>query len=242
MPVTISDHDCIFDETLSDGASWSLVLRRGSVLTVTDVAGGGNLVCLFHNADQPLERYNMPDTLKGQHTAHLTTGNVCYSDMGKVLVSIIGDDVGWHDTITGFSDAAQVTEQYGPSTYQEHRNQRVRSAKDALLIELGKHGLGRRDLTASVNIFSKVASDDLGELHFIADHAPAGASVQLRAEQNVLFSCVAVPHPYDPAETWAPKPIRLRINRGQPGGVDDPCRLHCEQNGRAFANTDLAFA
>ena len=146
----------IFAQTLSDGASWSLVLKRGYTFTATDVQGGGNLVCLAHNADQPIERYNMPDTLKGQHTAHLTTGNVCYSDMGKVLVSIVADDVGWHDTITGFSDAAQVVTKFGPSTYQDQRNKRVRSAKDALLIELGKYGLGKRDMTASLNLFTKI--------------------------------------------------------------------------------------
>ena len=28
----------------------------------------------------------MADTLKGQHTAFLTKGNVCYSDMGRVYV------------------------------------------------------------------------------------------------------------------------------------------------------------
>jgi uncharacterized protein YcgI (DUF1989 family) len=40
---------------------------------------------LFYNADDPLERYNMADTLKAQFTAFLTAGRVLFSDMGRVL-------------------------------------------------------------------------------------------------------------------------------------------------------------
>jgi hypothetical protein len=37
-----------------------------------------------------------------------------------------------------------------------------RSGKDGLLIEIGKHGLGARDLIAPVNLFSKVSVDEAG--------------------------------------------------------------------------------
>jgi len=50
-----------------------------------------------------LKRYNMADTLKAQHTAYLTAGCVCYSDMGRILCSITADSCGWHDTICGLS-------------------------------------------------------------------------------------------------------------------------------------------
>jgi hypothetical protein len=43
------------------------------------LAGGddANVAALFFSREQPLERYNMADTLKAQHIAHLTTGCVC---------------------------------------------------------------------------------------------------------------------------------------------------------------------
>ena len=72
-----------------------------SVLRLTDVEGGACVSALFYNADDPLERYNMPDTLKAQYTAFLTAGRVLYSDMGRVLCSIVADTCGWHDTISG---------------------------------------------------------------------------------------------------------------------------------------------
>jgi len=40
----------------------------------------------FLNWENPTERYNMPDTLKAQHTAHLTRGHVLYSDFGASSV------------------------------------------------------------------------------------------------------------------------------------------------------------
>ena len=40
----------------------------------------------------------MPDSLKGQHTTYLTAGNVLYSDLGRVMASIVKDEAGWNDT------------------------------------------------------------------------------------------------------------------------------------------------
>ena len=104
----------LVDEPLRGGQMWSRVLKRGQVLRVTDVEGSGSVAALLFNADFPLERYNMPDTLKAQHIARITTGNVLYSDMGRVLCSVVADSCGWHDTITGLENAAASLEKYGP--------------------------------------------------------------------------------------------------------------------------------
>ncbi len=101
------------------------------------------MAALFFNADDPLERYNMPDTLKAQHTAFLTAGRVLYSDMGRILASIVEDTAGWHDTISGFGDAAATRARFGEGSYQERRNDFYRNARDNFLVELGKHGLGQ---------------------------------------------------------------------------------------------------
>ena len=71
----------------------SLVWSHASrfALRFTDLQGGANVSLLLYNMEEKLERYNMPDTLKAQHTAFLTTGNVCYSDMGRVMCSFIHD-------------------------------------------------------------------------------------------------------------------------------------------------------
>src|SRR5689334_19591469 len=112
----------IHQERLRGGQMWSRILRRGQHLTLTDLEGGAAVAALFYNADHLLERYNMPDTLKAQHIARLTRGNVLFSDMGRVLCSIVDDTCGWHDTITGHGNAAWSLDTFGPGTYQELRN------------------------------------------------------------------------------------------------------------------------
>ena len=60
--------DPLWEEDLREGSHWSGVLRRGSTLRLTDVEGGANVAALFYNYEDRLERYNMADTLKAQHT------------------------------------------------------------------------------------------------------------------------------------------------------------------------------
>jgi uncharacterized protein YcgI (DUF1989 family) len=98
----------LWAETLPGGMHWSGLLRRGNTLRITDVQGRANLSALFFNCDDRSERYSMPDTLKAQHTAFLTRGNVCFSDMGRVLCSIPVDNCGWHDTVCGVLDGVHL--------------------------------------------------------------------------------------------------------------------------------------
>jgi uncharacterized protein YcgI (DUF1989 family) len=128
----------------------------------------------------------MPDTLKAQHIARLTRGNVLYSDMGRILCSITEDRVGWHDPLSGCSNATGVRNKYGEARYQEHRNDCYQNAYDSFLIELAKYGLGPRDMAAPINFFSKVVVGETGAMHFAScnsrdecachpEHLPASA-------------------------------------------------------------------
>ena len=78
----------LFEEDLPGGGFWSWVLRRHTTLRITDLEGGANVGLMAYNADAPLERLNLPDTLKAQYTARLTRGHVLMSDMGRALLSI----------------------------------------------------------------------------------------------------------------------------------------------------------
>jgi urea carboxylase-associated protein 2 len=205
---------------------------------MTDIDGGANAGMMLYNADLPLERYNMPDTLKAQHIARLCQGFVLYSDMGRVLCSVTHDSLGWHDAIGGYSNAALVKAKYGEAHYQEHRNGYYKNGHESFLVELGKYGLGPRDLTACVNFFSKVTVADTGALHYVPRHSAAGSTVELRAEMNVLIVLNTCQHPLDPAPTYQPKPVQLEIYRVPPPASDDECRLSRPENGRGFTLTE----
>jgi hypothetical protein len=183
----------------------------------------------------------MPDTLKAQHIARLTKGNVLYSDMGRILCSITNDSVGWHDPIGGASNAGLVQRKYGEARYQECRNEYHKNAHDSFLIELGKWGLSPRDLTANVNFFSCVDVGDDGAMSFHPGNSTPGSYVELRAEMNVLTILNTCQHPLDPWPRYAPKRAQVAILRVAPPRPDDPCRASRPENERGFTLTERYF-
>lgn len=241
-PAVVPDERIVFRDTLRGGSALSRRLRRGEVLRLIDTAGKACVSGIFYNADELLERYNMADTLKAQFTAFLTKGRVLYSDMGRVLLSIIGDTAGWHDTLSGCGDAGAAQAKFGPGRYQELRNDFHRNARDNFIVELSKHGLGKRDIVANVNFFVRVVVDDQGGMSFAAGNSRPGAYVDLRAEMDTLVVLTNTPHPLDPAAAYAPSPVDLVVWRGDPPLLDDPCRVSRAENGRGFALTEAYVA
>ena len=231
----------LWQEAVAPGATWSHVLKRGTSLRITDPNGGANAGVLLLNFECPSERYNMPDTLKAQHTARLTTGHVLYSDMGRILCSITRDSVGWHDPIGGCSNASLVTAKYGDASYQEHHNARHVNARDGFLIELEKWGLERRDMPAVINFFSRVDTAEDGTLKARSGNSAPGSYVELRAEMNVLVVLNTCQHPLDPSPLYSPQPVHLSISRVAAPGPDDPCRISCPENTRGFILTERYF-
>jgi urea carboxylase-associated protein 2 len=229
--------DVTIQETLRGGQAWSRRLRRHQVLRLTDETGTACVSALFFNADETLERYNMADTLKAQFTAFLTAGRVLYSDMGRVLCSITADTCGWHDTISGCGDATSTRKRFGDGRYQDLRNDFHRNARDNFLVELGKHGLGKRDLVANVNFFARVVVGDDGATAWVPRNSRAGASVDLRFEMDTLVVLSNTPHPLDPTDVYQPLPVTLAVWTGPAASVDDPCRLSRPENERGFALT-----
>jgi urea carboxylase-associated protein 2 len=242
ISTNIQKERAISAELLPGAAMWSRTLRRHQVLRLTAPEGAANVAMLLYNRDLLLERYNMADTLKAQHTGFITRGHALYSDMGRVLCSVIEDSCGWHDTVCGIGDAELVRSKYGEKRYQEHRNAYHRNARDLMIVELMKWGLGLRDLVPNLNFFSKVAPSEDGALRFAVGHCQPGACVELRAEMNVLVVLSTCQHPLDPNPRYDAKPVELAVYRGAAPGANDVCRGSCPENERGFANTELLFA
>lgn len=231
----------LWSETLSPGEHWSGILRRGVSLRLTALEPKANVSTLFYNFELLSERYSMADTLKAQHTAFLTKDCVCYSDMGRIMCSITADSCGWHDTFSGLSDASMVAARYGASRFQEQRNGVRKNGRDSFLNELGKYGLGKRDLIANVNFFSRVAVDETGALKFDPLHCRAADYVDLRFEMHTLVVLATAPHPLDTAAKYEPRPVRLEAWHSGPAPANDACRNRCSENARGFRNTEMMF-
>lgn len=232
----------LWEELVPGGNHWSGLMRRGTALRLTDLEGRANASVLLYNYDVSLERYNMADTLKAQHTALLTRGHVLMSDMGRVLASITSDELAGHDAFCGVSDSDLVREKYGECPFGVARNDMYRNGRDSLLIELGKWGLGKRDLVPGVNFFSRVIVGKEGELEFAEDHSRRGATVDLRFDMNVLVVLSTAPHPLDSRPTYAPGSVHLTAFSAGLASPDDYCRNFRPENARAFINTERYFA
>lgn len=231
----------LFDETIPAGAMWSMTIPRHRLVRLTARHANANVSALLYNARQPLDRLNLPDTLKALHTAKLTRGHVLMSDMGHAMASIVDDPLGWHDPLGGAITREHVEAKYGVLTYQEARNDWHRNAHDNFLVELGKHGLGLRDLVANINFFSKVVVDEDGCMHFVENHCPAGASVTLRTEMEILLVLSNTPHPLGPSGTYPRADVKIEIQPAQPADSDDFCRNFRPECARAMALTERLY-
>lgn len=231
----------MWSETVPGGGHWSWRMPRGSAIRFVALEDGPNVSVVLYSALEKLERYNMPDSLKAQHTAHYTQGHVLMSDMGRSLASVTADSLGWHDPLGALLDNERMSTKHGEKRYEDARNGMYRSGKDGLLIEIGKYGLTRRDLIAPVNLFSKVSVDAQGRFGFAADHAKAGDFVELRFDMDVILAISTAPHALDPNPVYAPKKVGLLAWRCGAAPANDVCRAFRPENARALHNSDVLY-
>ena len=241
MSASLAIRPMLYEETLPGGGHTSFVLKRGQLLRLTDLEGGANVSLLMFNAHEKSERLNLPDTLKCQHTAKLTTGHCLYSDMGRVLACITADTCGWHDSFGGVLNADEVAEKYGQGRYQELRNGFFRNGTDNLLVEMGKWNLNLQDLLMTLNLFSKVTVDANGCFGFESGHSKAGDYIELYAPMDTLVVLTSLQHPMDPNPEYAPKPVQLSWHRVDSDGISVLCRTSRPENARGFHNTERLY-
>lgn len=229
-------------QTHVPGAShWSLIIRRGMQLKLSDPAGKANVGMLFYNPENLLERYNAPDTLKCQHTFKLTKGHCLYSDMGRIFCSIIEDDHGWHDTVCANTSAKITESKWGARDYQNARNEWNQNGHDSFIVELAKYGLGARDMAANLNLFSKVITDDAGNISLAQEAGTPNQTLTLRFEMDTLVLLHTCPHPLNQEATYPRYGINLDLRPAEPIQADDACLTHCDENRRGFENNRLYY-
>lgn len=228
----------LYQTTIEGGSHWSMVVRRGITVTLTDIQGGANVGMLFYNPYLLSEKYNAPDTLKCQHTFKLSKGNCLYSDMGRIFCSIVDDDFGWHETICGNSHAEHIKKRWPARDYQIQSNAWHQNGYDSFLVELAKYELDRTAMAANINWFSAVASDENGGL-FLKRQAEADMSVTLRFEMDTLVVFHTCPHPLNDQVEYPQKSVALALSESQAISEDDACVNHCAENQRGFANNRL---
>ena len=234
LPAGVEPDHLLWEETIAAGGYASKRLDRGARLRLEDLRGDACLSLLLFNAHQPTERLNVADTVKVQWNAYLGAGRLLLSDMGRVLMSIVEDGAGTHDAFCGASNQASNARKYGDGfNYGAHPN-----ARDRFSLAVAKHGLGRKDIHPCINLFKGVRIGPDGETVLQLGPYPAGRSLVLRAEMDVIVVLANCPHVLDPRPAYGVTPVRATAWRGPPTPPDDPIRVATPEGLRAFLNVE----
>jgi len=223
----------IADETVPGGWYFGTPLQRGEALRIAQTGSHASVALVAWRAEDPSERLNLPDTIKVQWTTEIGRGRVLFSDMGRVMLSVIEDSSGAHDVLAGGSTRASTEARYGETR---------RNTRDNLILAATKFGLGRRDIPASLNLFAPVRVAEDGSLFWRGDLARGDDYVTLRAEMNLLVALSNCPHPLDPTPDFAPPPIEVTRFTPGPAAGDDICRSASAEAVRGFENTARLLA
>jgi urea carboxylase-associated protein 2 len=224
----------IWDETIAAGGYASRQLGRGARLRLNDPRGDACVSMLAFNAERPVERLNVADTLKVQWNAYLGAGALVLSDMGRVMFSLIEDATEGHDAFCGASNAAANARRYGDGfNHGAHPN-----ARDRFVIALAKYGLGRKDIHPCLNWFKPVSVGDDGATRLTIGPFSPGRHMTLRAEMDVIVVLANCPHVLDPRPGYVVTPTRVTAWRGPPTPPDDPIRNATPEGLRAFLNVE----
>jgi urea carboxylase-associated protein 2 len=234
LPEGVAAEDLVWEETVASGGYTSRRLARGTRLRLIDKAGDACASLNIFNADMPTERLNVADTVKVQWNAYLGAGKLLLSDMGRVLVSILEDGAGTHDTFCGVSNAVGNVRKYG-----EGRNSGAYpNGRDRLILGAAKHGLTRRDVHPAVTLFKGTKIEADGGIMPVVGPFEPGRAVVLRAEMEVIVVIANCPHVLDPRAEYASTPLRLTAWRGPVTPETDTVRNATPEGQRAFLNTE----
>src|SRR5580698_1807573 len=137
LPPGVVPDSMLWETTLGAGGYAGKELWRGARLQLQDLHGDACVSMLVFNAERPVERLNVADTIKVQWNAYLGPGKLLLSDMGRVLLSLVEDGAGTHDTFCGASTARSNALTYGDGdNWGTHPN-----ARDRLALAASKFGL-----------------------------------------------------------------------------------------------------
>jgi urea carboxylase-associated protein 2 len=234
-PLPIAADRIIHNETIAGGWYWSTLLRQGEALRIAQPDGPASVALVCWSSKDPSERLNLPDTVKVQWDTRIQKGRVLFSDMGRVMLSIIEDSSGGaHDVLFGGSTAGSNAARYpGVPT---------RNTRNNLVLAAGKLGLGRRDIPMTLTLFApvRVAGDD-GQLSWQPGLLNGGDYVELRAEMDLMVALSTCPHPLDPAPDYAPNAVEV-TRYCTDIAADDLCRTATAEAVRGFENNARAEA
>ncbi len=204
---TLDSSTAVYSQKIMAGDGWIHEIKKGQTLRILDLEGNQAVDTLFYNARNPAEHYSAVTTIQRQSQLYLTTGSKLYSNEGHVLLTIVADTCGRHDTVGGACSAESNTVRYALEKRSMH------SCRDTFMrqIAVDGHRLTKADIVHNINFFMNVPVTPEGELHFADGISEAGKYVEMQAEMDVLCLISNCPQLNNPCNAYNPTPIQVLI-------------------------------
>jgi hypothetical protein len=199
--------NAVHDFIVKAGDPFLYELKRGQYVRIVDLMGNQAVDTLFYNAHDYSERYSAQDTIRNQCNVYLTTGTELISNYGRVMLTIVADTCGRHDTLGGAcaTESNMVRYDIGKRYMHACRNSFLKGA-----LAWG-HGLDKRDLTSNINFFMNVPVTPEGQLTFEDGISDARKYVELRSELDTLMIISNCPQLNNPCNGYDPTPVQVLI-------------------------------
>jgi len=203
--------DAMLDQICLAGDPWMATVRAGQILRILDLEGNQAVDTLFYSAANAEERYSAADTIARNGQLYLGLGSRLYSNAGRVMLNIVADTCGRHDTLGGACSSESNTVRYALDKRPMH------SCRDSFMHalchcqEAGVLGMSKRDIPPNINFFMNVPVTPEGRLSFADGISGAGKYVELKAAMDVVVLISNCPQLNNPCNGYNPTPIRLLV-------------------------------
>jgi uncharacterized protein len=197
----------VYDTIVPAGDPLVYVIKKGQIVRILDLEGNQAIDTLFYNAHDYSDRYSAQDTIRENNNIYLTTGTRLISTSGEIMLTIVADTCGRHDTLGGACSAESNMVRYAIEKRSMHacRNSFLKG-----ILAWG-HSFEKRDITANINFFMNVPVTPEGKLTFEDGVSDAGKYVELRAEMDVVIVISNCPQLNNPCNAYNPTPARILI-------------------------------
>ncbi len=207
VPSALDPSNAVYSEVIPAGESWIHPIAKGQTFRIVDKEGNQAVDTLFYDAADYADRYDFQNTIRAQGNIYLTTGSALMSSKGNVLLTIVADTCGRHDTLGGACATESNQVRYALEKGHMH------ACRQSFLSALLKYdnGMGKRDIPNNINFFMNVPVTPEGGLTFEDGISEAGKYVEMRAERDVLGLISNCPQLNNPCNAYNPTPVQVLL-------------------------------
>jgi hypothetical protein len=177
-------------------------LRRGEVLRIIDPCGEQVADLVAFGRDDREEWLSSGRSIDYNDTIRFTTGHALYSNRSRVMFTIVGDTVGYHDFL--YTPCCRETF----ALIYKHTGAHP-SCFDNLVCHLEPFGIAPDRIPTTFNAFMNVEIGRDGRVKVCPPRSRAGDRIELRAEMDLIVGLTACSA--EMSNNFAFKPIDFEI-------------------------------